>query len=167
MGYWVYLARCQDKSLYCGFTTDVARRLKTHNAGQGAKYTASRLPVALAAAWEAGSWSEALRLEAFLKRQKHVLKEELTSCPENLAPLIVREGLDLVILRCWEEREMPIVQIEMFAGRTVEQKKQLVEKVTAAIVETVGAKPESVSIIIREMAKENYARGGQLESEKE
>ena len=38
----------------------------------------------------------------------------------------------------------------------------MVEKVTQAIVETAGAKPENVSIIIREMSKENYAKAGKL-----
>lgn len=61
---------------------------------------------------------------------------------------------------------MPIVQIEMIEGRTLEQKKLLVEKVTNAIVESVGAPPENISIIIREMAKENYAKAGILASEK-
>jgi 4-oxalocrotonate tautomerase len=61
---------------------------------------------------------------------------------------------------------MPIVQIELLEGRTLEQKKVMVEKVTQAIVESVGAQPEKVSIIIREMAKENYAQAGKLMSEK-
>lgn len=165
MAYWVYLVRCRDQSLYSGSTTDLTRRIKEHNAGVGAKYTASRLPVYLVGAWELGSWSEALRLEVFLKKQVHHVKEQLALCPQNLADLLGQAGLELKILRCWEDKDMPIVQIEMFEGRTLEQKKKMVEKVTQAIVETVGAKPENVSIIIREMAKENYARGGQLESE--
>jgi putative endonuclease len=46
---WVcYLLRCADGSLYCGITNDLDKRLATHNAGEGAKYTRSRLPVALA-----------------------------------------------------------------------------------------------------------------------
>lgn len=165
-GYWVYLARCRDESLYSGSTTDVARRMKEHNTGAGAKYTASRLPVHLVAAWEVSSWSEALRLEAFLKKRVHQVKEQLAACPGKLAPLVAQAGLELLILKCWEDKEMPIVQIEMFEGRTLEQKQKMVEKVTEAIVETVGAKPEQVSIIIREMSRENYSRGGQLESEK-
>ncbi|ACN13551.1 conserved hypothetical protein [Desulforapulum autotrophicum HRM2] len=45
----VYLLRCNDGSLYCGVTTDVAARVATHNDGKGAKYTRSRLPVTLVA----------------------------------------------------------------------------------------------------------------------
>lgn len=61
---------------------------------------------------------------------------------------------------------MPIVQIELLEGRTVEQKRILAEKVTQAIVESIGAPPENVSIIIRDMAKENFAKAGKLASDK-
>lgn len=57
---------------------------------------------------------------------------------------------------------MPIVQVDMMKGRTVEQKKEMVKKVTEALVETVGCPPEAVSIIIRDMEPENYGNGGQL-----
>lgn len=55
---------------------------------------------------------------------------------------------------------MPIVTVKLLEGRTDEQKKALVEQVTAAVVETVNAKPESVTIIIEEMSKAHYAQGG-------
>lgn len=61
---------------------------------------------------------------------------------------------------------MPIVQIELLEGRTYEQKKAMVEKITEVLMETVGAKRESISIIIRDMEKENYAHAGQLASER-
>jgi 4-oxalocrotonate tautomerase len=57
---------------------------------------------------------------------------------------------------------MPIVQVELLEGRTVEQKRVLVEKVTQAIVESVGAPAENITIIIRDMPKENYAKAGKL-----
>lgn len=57
---------------------------------------------------------------------------------------------------------MPIVQIELLEGRTVEQKRMLVEKVTQAVVESTNAKPENVSVIIRDMPKENYGHAGKL-----
>lgn len=55
---------------------------------------------------------------------------------------------------------MPIVTIKLLEGRTDEQKKALVEKVTEAIVETVNAKPEAVTIVLEEMSKNHYATGG-------
>lgn len=57
---------------------------------------------------------------------------------------------------------MPVVQVEMMEGRTVEQKQAMVKKVTEALVETVGCSKEAVTVIIREMEKENYARAGEL-----
>lgn len=45
--YYTYLLECADGTLYTGFTVDPKRRLAAHNAGKGAKYTRSRLPVRL------------------------------------------------------------------------------------------------------------------------
>ncbi|AEP10231.1 4-oxalocrotonate tautomerase [Micavibrio aeruginosavorus] len=57
---------------------------------------------------------------------------------------------------------MPIVQIHLIEGRTVDQKRALVEKVTAAVCETVNVTPEHVKIILSDMAKHDYAIGGVL-----
>jgi putative endonuclease len=64
----VYLLHCADGSLYCGWTTDVARRLAAHAAGKGSRYTRSRRPVRLAAVIPVGDRSAALREEARIKR---------------------------------------------------------------------------------------------------
>lgn len=45
--FFVYLLRCSDGSLYCGWTTDLQKRLAVHNSGLGAKYTRARRPVEL------------------------------------------------------------------------------------------------------------------------
>ncbi|WP_409272557.1 2-hydroxymuconate tautomerase [Neobacillus sp. SCS-31] len=55
---------------------------------------------------------------------------------------------------------MPIVTVKMLEGRTDEQKKALVAKVTEAVVETAGAPKENVTVIIEEMAKNHYAKAG-------
>lgn len=65
---YVYLLRCRDGSLYCGWTTDVDRRLAAHRAGRGSRYTASRLPVALAFTQPMSDRSAARREEARIKR---------------------------------------------------------------------------------------------------
>ncbi len=57
---------------------------------------------------------------------------------------------------------MPVVQVEMFAGRSLEQKRAMVKEVTDALVRTINCKSEDVKIIIREMKKEDYAIGGSL-----
>lgn len=61
---------------------------------------------------------------------------------------------------------MPIVQVEILEGRTIEQKRLLAQKVTQAIVESIGAPAENVSIIIRDLPKENYAKAGTLAIDK-
>ncbi len=65
---FVYLLRCSDGSLYCGWTVDVAKRFAAHTAGRASRYTASRAPVALAAVWEVPTRTDARRLEAEIKR---------------------------------------------------------------------------------------------------
>lgn len=75
--HFTYLVRCADKSLYCGWTTDLDRRLKAHNEGKGAKYTKSRRPVELVY-WEVyETRQEAARREAAIKKLKRKEKEEL------------------------------------------------------------------------------------------
>ena len=69
MGWKVYLVKCADNSLYCGSTNDVNSRIEKHNAGKGAKYTQSRLPVELVAVSRELSKSEALSLEHYIKQQ--------------------------------------------------------------------------------------------------
>lgn len=65
--YTVYILRCGDGTLYTGCTNDLARRVKTHSAGKGAKYTRARLPVELVYSEPAAGKSAALRREAAIK----------------------------------------------------------------------------------------------------
>ena len=59
---------------------------------------------------------------------------------------------------------MPVVIVEMWEGRTVAQKKQLVEGITSVITDT-GVPPEAVHIIIKDNPKHNWATAGKLASE--
>ena len=59
---------------------------------------------------------------------------------------------------------MPVVTVEMWEGRTVEQKKQLVEGITSSFTK-IGVPPEVVHIIIKDNPKHNWASGGKLASE--
>jgi putative endonuclease len=65
---YVYLLRCADGSLYCGWTTDPERRLRQHRAGTASKYTKRRRPVEYALLIEADDRSAALREEARIKK---------------------------------------------------------------------------------------------------
>lgn len=60
---------------------------------------------------------------------------------------------------------MPIVQIHLIEGRTIDQKRKLVESVTKAICESVNTTPEHVKIILSDMAKHDYAIGGVLKAD--
>jgi putative endonuclease len=81
---FVYLLRCADGSLYCGWTTDVERRVAEHGAGTASRYTRSRRPVELAAAFEAADRSAALREEARIKRLPRAEKLALiAAAPER------------------------------------------------------------------------------------
>ena len=65
---FVYLLRCSDDSLYCGWALDIPKRLAEHQAGRASRYTRSRLPVELAWSTQVESRSAALREEARIKR---------------------------------------------------------------------------------------------------
>jgi 4-oxalocrotonate tautomerase len=60
---------------------------------------------------------------------------------------------------------MPTFNIQLFEGRTVEQKRQFVEAITRVTCETLGCEPGSVDIILTDVKKENWATGGKLWSE--
>ncbi len=47
MAWYIYIVRCADNSLYTGITTNLELRVRMHNLGKAAKYTAARLPVQL------------------------------------------------------------------------------------------------------------------------
>lgn len=55
---------------------------------------------------------------------------------------------------------MPYVTVKMLEGRSEDQKKALVEKVTAAVAETTGAPSEKVVVFIEEMTKNHYGING-------
>lgn len=72
--FYVYILRCNDNTLYTGFTVDLERRIKTHNKGMGAKYTRGRLPVELVYKEEYKTKSEALKRECTLKKLNRIQK---------------------------------------------------------------------------------------------
>ena len=73
----MYLLRCADDTLYCGWTLDVEKRLAAHATGRASRYTSRRLPVELAAAWEMESTSAARRMEWRIKQLTRTQKVAL------------------------------------------------------------------------------------------
>ena len=61
---------------------------------------------------------------------------------------------------------MPIVVVHMFEGRTIEQKRNMVQKMTDAVVTSLDVKPEDVKIILQDMPRHNVATAGVLASDK-
>jgi putative endonuclease len=74
---YVYLLRCADGTLYCGWSTDPERRLRQHQAGTASRYTRTRLPVELVYTREFATRSEAMREELRIKRFPAAAKQEL------------------------------------------------------------------------------------------
>jgi len=74
---FVYLLRCRDGTLYCGWTNDLERRLRAHSAGSASRYTRARRPVELAWFAPMASRSEAMREEARIKQLPRAAKLRL------------------------------------------------------------------------------------------
>jgi 4-oxalocrotonate tautomerase len=60
---------------------------------------------------------------------------------------------------------MPVIRVELFAGRTVEQKRALARALTEATVATLGARPDSIDVIFTDVEKSDWATGGRLWSD--
>ena len=91
MSAWVYVLRCRDGSLYTGWTNQLEKRVKTHQAGKGGKYTRSRLPVRLVGAWRKRTRREAMREEVLFKQCTRLEKlKKLRKCFRTKTPARVR-----------------------------------------------------------------------------
>lgn len=62
---------------------------------------------------------------------------------------------------------MPMIQITMLAGRTAEQKRKIAQRVTDVVAEEANTAREGIVVAFYEVAKENYAVGGQLIADKQ
>ena len=74
---YTYIVECADGSLYCGWTNDLEKRIMDHNAGKGAKYTKTRLPVKLVYFEEFDTKEEAMSREWHIKQLRREQKIEL------------------------------------------------------------------------------------------
>ena len=73
---YMYVVECADGTLYTGYTTNVEKRIKTHNSGKGAKYTRSRLPVKLIYQESFYSKEAAMSAESYFKQKTRQQKLE-------------------------------------------------------------------------------------------
>ena len=97
---YTYIVECGDGSLYTGWTNHLEERMRSHNAGTGAKYTRSRLPVRLVYYEIYATKQEAMKREYAIKqltkKDKLVLIEQQSSAIrercERIAKLLDREN---------------------------------------------------------------------------
>lgn len=74
---YTYILKCSDGTYYTGWTNNIMKRLENHNAGKGAKYTKSRLPVELVYYEAFETKEEAMRREYEIKQLTRAEKEKL------------------------------------------------------------------------------------------
>lgn len=74
---YTYIVQCADGTFYTGWTNNLEARIATHNKGIGARYTRSRLPVALVYYEQHATESMARKREYAIKRLKRQAKEEM------------------------------------------------------------------------------------------
>jgi putative endonuclease len=75
--HYVYVLECADGTFYTGYTTDVNRRVREHDAGEGAKYTRGRTPVSVVHVETFDSRSAAMAREHEIKSLSRAQKERL------------------------------------------------------------------------------------------
>ena len=90
MSWSVYLARCADRSLYCGIAVDVAARIAAHDAGTGARYTRGRGPLTVLAVRHCRDKGVALSIEHAIKQLPRAQKLALAAAPDRLAVIARR-----------------------------------------------------------------------------
>lgn len=74
---YIYILKCNDNTLYTGWTNNLEKRLNTHLSGKGAKYTRGRLPVKLVYFEEFPTKKEAMQREYVIKNMTKKEKLEL------------------------------------------------------------------------------------------
>lgn len=74
---YTYIVKCNDDTLYTGWTVSLKNRIKAHNSGKGAKYTRARRPVELVYYEVLSTKSEAMKREAAIKKLTRLKKLSL------------------------------------------------------------------------------------------
>jgi putative endonuclease len=80
--YWIYILRCENGSLYTGYTANLEKRFHAHMNGTASKYTRAYKPISIAQAWEINSGkSEAMQIECRIKNLSRAEKEKIILNP--------------------------------------------------------------------------------------
>lgn len=93
--YFVYIIRCQDRSLYTGYTTDIKSRFEAHEAGIGAKYTRAHKPVEVVYLECYESRSLAMSRECIIKALSKSQKEQIIKDYLNAREIYKKNGFSI------------------------------------------------------------------------
>ena len=80
---YTYILRCEDGSLYTGWTNDLQKRYQAHRCGKGAKYTKAHRPIEIAYYEEFEDKIDAMKREYVIKHMRRSQKEELIHTRKN------------------------------------------------------------------------------------
>lgn len=95
MTFWVYILRCENDSLYTGYTNDLDKRFQAHVAGTASKYTRSFKPLCITQSWKInGTKADAMKLERLIKKLSRQEKEYLIAHPEHIHLSCTADGSD-------------------------------------------------------------------------
>ncbi|WP_175730302.1 GIY-YIG nuclease family protein [Burkholderia ambifaria] len=133
MSWFLYLIECADDSVYTGITTDVAARFDEHASGKGARYTRSRKPRAVLAAFPLPDRSSASRAEYWVKRLTPAKKRELAAGLRTLESV-------LPAVAALDERNDAAVPKAMARGPKKGRAEDLDDAANAADTEPVAGK---------------------------
>lgn len=127
----IYILQCADNTLYTGWTTDINRRVATHNAGRGAKYTRYRLPVKLAYTEDYATRKEAMQREHRIKKMSRAQKLALIATyhkEKMMTKLTEIEGIGDVYAEKLQEAGIGTTEALLEAGASPAGRKALAEK---------------------------------------
>ena len=91
---WMYILRCADNSFYVGSTIDLQRRVRDHNDGHGAQYTARRRPVELVYAAEFADIRQAYAAEKQVQGWGRAKREALIRGDFEALPGLAKKDFD-------------------------------------------------------------------------
>ena len=91
---WMYILRCSDNSYYVGSTIDLQRRVRDHNDGNGAQYTAQRRPVELVYATEFADIQQAYAAEKQVQGWSRAKREALIRGDFEALPGLAKKDFD-------------------------------------------------------------------------
>ena len=89
--FYTYIIRCNNDTLYTGYTTDIKRRILEHTDGVNCKYTKNYGFKRLEVYFESSSRSSAMKLESYIKKMTRAKKLEIVENPNVLVKMFLED----------------------------------------------------------------------------